>query len=861
MDFGKDGKTLSNQRGQCLPGPIPTRRGHRFSRFRRVLVHAGITVLLLLSYGVFSRHHFANSIRGYKGTACQALHDTYISRVEGTFLSVPSTESALNTSRYYATHPHLAGTDEDFRDAKDVLSFFQREFGIAPSSTEPIFDAGSPESRMSTLSTTSTLEHPFAWVDVYYPVMNTGNADGISLSILGANDNPIWTADLLEDGDPLDNTAAKYKYSIPPWHGLSAAGQAVGQLVYANYGTKDDYDKLVEAGVNLTSKIILARHGANYRGLKIQEAEKHGAAGVIMYNDPRDDGSVTIENGYLPYPAGPARNPTSIQRGSVVYLSTYPGDPTTPGYPAYHNATRLEAGNIPTIPSIPISWANAMALFEQEFGGIEEGRKLDGKLSTHLVKLTNDADTKVIPIWNTMAAIPGRIKDEVVILACHRDAWVMGGGDPVSGTVSLLEVVRGLGTLLQSGWKPLRTIIIASWDGEEYGLMGSTEFGEDFADWIQAHVVSYINVDIGTSGSQWKIYGSPSLAHLLKGSAQDVPHPTEANKTLWDALYDSGPYPGAQDVEFAEMWTQKNKVSLSKDETTANVLPLGSGSDYTVFLQRLGVASSDQGFAHTPMDAPHHYHSIYDSQMWQETYGDPGFHRHVAIAKNLGLMILRLAESIILPLNTTHYALELGSYVDIVEESASGLHTLPKLDKLRKAISKLQRSSLRLDAEKVAAEKVFFKALWKIPDTGPRPIDRVRNWIERCLWPLKESIPEFSFNSNALNVFSLLEEQEDLCESKHRNPLCDLIKAAIRVKNVNQKLRTFEQGFISEGGIKDREWYRHLGVAPGKYLGYGATTLPALSEAVLYERNVTLAEYEVTRLIDLIRKLAKDLKV
>lgn len=191
--------------------------------------------------------------------------------IQGSHSSVPSTESALNTSRYYATHPHLAGTEEDFRDAKNVLSFFQREFGIAPSSTEPIFDAGSPESRMSTLSTTSTLEHPFAWVDVYYPVLNTGNADGISLSILGANDNPIWTADLLEDGDPLDNITVEYKYSIPPWHGLSAAGQAVGQLVYANYGTKDDYDKLIGTGVNLTSKIILARYGVNYRGLKVSE--------------------------------------------------------------------------------------------------------------------------------------------------------------------------------------------------------------------------------------------------------------------------------------------------------------------------------------------------------------------------------------------------------------------------------------------------------------------------------------------------------------------------------------------------------------------------------------------------------------
>ncbi|KAL4081558.1 hypothetical protein V8B97DRAFT_2020296 [Scleroderma yunnanense] len=858
----KSEKALFNQQARYLPRESITTRKGRCSARLRVLVHVGIAVSLLLFYGVFCKYHSTSSTRGHNGAAHKKLHDTYLSRVEGAFLSVPSTESALDTSRHYATHPHLAGAPEDFQDAKDVLSFFQREFGITPPSTDPIFDAGSPESRMSTLSTTSTLEHPSAWVDVYYPVMNTGNAAGISLSILDFDNSPIWTADLLEDGNPSDDTAAKYKHSIPSWHGLSAAGQAIGQIIYANYGTKDDYDKLVEAGVNLTNKIVLARYGVNFRGLKIQGAEQLGAAGVILYNDPRDDGSVIVENGYLPYPIGPARNPTAIQRGTAMYLSVYPGDPTTPGYPAYQNATRLEGENIPTIPSIPLSWANAKVLFEQELGGIEEGRKLNGKLGTHTVKLTNDVDTKVIPIWNTMATIPGRIKDEVVILACHRDAWVMGGGDPVSGTVSLLEVVRGLGALLRRGWKPLRTILIASWDGEEYGLVGSTEFGEDFADWIQAHAVSYINVDMATVGSRWNVYGSPSLAHLIKGSAQNVPHPTQANKTLWDALYDSGPYSGVQDAEFTEIWAQKNKAPLGNDESTANVRPLGSGSDYTVFLQRLGIASSDQGFHSTPTDAAHHYHSIYDSQMWQETYGDPGFHRHVGIAKNLGLITLRLADSIILPLNTTHYALELDSYVDLVEESAAGLGTLPRLDKLRKAISKLQGSSLRLDAEKAAAEKAFFKALRKIPHADPRSINHIRSWVK--LWPLKKIVSEWDHMSDALDIFTLLgdiEQQKGLCKPQHKNPFCDLIRAAIRIKNVNQKLRIFEQGFISEEGIKDRKWYRHLGVAPGKYLGYGATTLPALSEAVLYERNMILAEYEVTRLVKLIRKLAKDLRV
>ena len=183
---------------------------------------------------------------------------------------VPSNKSAIANSRYYATHPHLAGSLEDLQDAKDILLFFQNEFGISSSLVRPIFDAGSPESREATLSITSKLKSPNAWIDVYYPVMNTGNADGISLEILGQDGGSIWTADLLEDGDPGDETAAKYKHAVPSWHGFSAAGVAIGPIVYANYGTKDDYDKLVATGVDLTGKIVLARYGAIVRGLKVR---------------------------------------------------------------------------------------------------------------------------------------------------------------------------------------------------------------------------------------------------------------------------------------------------------------------------------------------------------------------------------------------------------------------------------------------------------------------------------------------------------------------------------------------------------------------------------------------------------------
>ncbi|KIL00497.1 hypothetical protein PAXRUDRAFT_821584 [Paxillus rubicundulus Ve08.2h10] len=864
--FGRDEPSLREvASAQKLPRP---------ARFRKFLARVSIAVSLILLYNAYHSQHSLNflnigtKVNSWKHSCSGSKKfDNYVKRVEDNFLAVPSIESAITNSRYYATHPHLAGAPEDLQDAKDILSLFQKEFGIS-SSAEPIFDAGSTESREATLTTTSKLNKPNAWIDVYFPVMNTANADGISLELFGLDGESVWAADLLEDGDPRDETAAKYKHAVPPFHGFSASGEATGQIVYANYGTKDDYDKLLASGVDLTGKIILTRYGAIFRGVKVQGAEERGAAGVLIYTDPRDDGAVVAENDYLTYPAGPARNPTSIQRGSVQYLATYPGDPTTPGYPAYENATRVRGGNVPSIPSLPLSWNNAKYIFEQELGGVEQGRKLDGKLGPRLVKMVNDVDTKVIPIWNTMAAIPGHVKDEVVILGCHRDAWVMGAADPASGTVSLIEVVRGLGALVRRGWKPLRTIVIASWDAEEYGLVGSTEWGEDFADWIQAHAVSYVNVDVSVSGSQYDPSGSPSLAHLIKRSAQDVPHPTDPSRTVWDALYDHGPFTGEQDAEFTAMWAAKNqsRARAAAEDDVLQVWPLGSGSDYTVFLQRLGVASSDQSFDNTPTDAPYHYHSIYDSQMWQETYGDPGFHRHVALAKSLGLLTLRLADSIIVPLNTTHYALQLYSYVDTVEASAAGIATLPKLSKLRKAISKLQDASMKLDVEKVKAEKAFRAALQKVirKGRGRRIARRVKDWIKDHLGygSFASELDEADLEFHALRILSSSEDMapHKLCQSHNRRSVCDLIQAAIRVKQVNQKLTQFERGFISEGGVKDREWYRHLGVAPGKYLGYGATTLPGLTEAVLYEDDPKLAEYEVTRLTKLLKKLAKDIK-
>ncbi|EIW61691.1 Zn-dependent exopeptidase [Trametes versicolor FP-101664 SS1] len=754
---------------------------------------------------------------------------------EALYLSVPDPASALLASREYATHPHIAGSIEDYTDATVILKLFQDHFGIVAPPEPPLFPAGSPASRSATLDI-NKLHKPAAWIDIYYPVMNTPLDRAVE--ILGADGEVEFSADLVEDGDPRDPEAAEYRDAVPTFHGLSADGIAEGEIVYVNYGRKEDYDEIVAKGGNLTGKIVLARYGANFRGLKILGAEQLGAAGVLIYSDPRDDGAVTVANGYEPYPAGPARNPTAVQRGSVQYLSLYPGDPTTPGAPAYANATRLEGGNIPKIPSLPISWANAQRLLKEISGGEAEAAfVLDGHASEKKVKLVNHVNTRVMPIWNTMAAIPGHIKNETVFIGCHRDAWVMGAADPTSGTVSIHEVVRGFGELLKSGWKPLRNVVFASWDAEEYGLIGSTEWAEDFPEWVSANVVSYINLDVSSSGTVWNAGGSPSLAHLIRAAALAVPHPTDPSKTLWDARKDSGPFEGALDPEFAEMYEAEQHVRAARQGKDEVGIPaLGSGSDFTPFLQRLGVASMDQGFGGTPNDAPYHYHSIYDSQLWQERYADPGFVRHVAVAKHLGLVALRLTDSIILPLNTTHYSLELDDYLDSVEAIAASLQADADFTGLRRSIKRLQSASAALDAEKDEAGRKLQELLDKIPlSQDSHASGLLPEWLQRLL--------------------------KAIFGHARPGPLGRFVKAAKRVQSANAKLVAFERGFIHEEGIEGREWYRHLGVAPGRWLGYGATTLPSITEALTFEGNATLAELEASRVSALLDKLTETIKV
>ncbi|KAF7289488.1 Zn-dependent exopeptidase [Mycena chlorophos] len=787
---------------------------------------------------------------------------------EELFMSIPDPESARHASRLFTARPHVAGSPQSFRDALQMLDIFQEQFEINSPKELPVYPAGSRASRWATTGLTSSLlgpRDPTAWVDVYYPVLDTGVEQ--RLEILGDDGEVSWTADLVEDGDPLDSDAHEFRDAVPTWHGASADGDVTGQLIYANYGTKEDYDELVANGANLTGKIVLARYGGAVRGLKIKGAEELGAVGVLMYSDPRNDGFVTVENGFESYPAGPARNPTAIERGSVAYVQLYPGDPSTPGIPAYEDSNRTAGSNGPSIPSLPISWGNAKRLLE-EIDSNGPSFRLDGATSRRSVHLVNHVDAKITPIWNTMAAIPGHVRDEVVVIGGHRDAWVLGAVDSVSGHAVLNEIARGFGALLKAGWRPLRTIVFASWDAEEYGLIGSTEYGEDFGDWLREHVVAYVNVDGPVGGSRWGAAGSPSLSHLIAKTAKDVPHPTKPGKAIWDARTDIGPI----QVPSEEL---EKPLPLSRRPAHRIFEPLGSGSDFSVFMEHLGISSSASGFGAAPGDAVYHYHSIYDTQRWQEMYGDPGFLRTAAVAQHIGLVLLRLTDSIIVPINTTHYSLELNDYLDEIEDIVTGTplayDMADDIEALRQAIATLTAVSIELDAEKEAAEKDFLKLLNQLPEF-PRTFRRQHSasfkrrfirFVKRVL-----GVAPHSWRRAGLHVPDAWEEYLDaqfFTGAKEGPrlprvpPLFKFIKAARRVTKANKKLEAFERGFIDQDGIQGREWYKNKIVAPGRWKGYGATTMPGLNEALALDGDVAAASLEAVQLLLLIEQLTADL--
>ncbi|HJT25812.1 MAG TPA: M28 family metallopeptidase [Pyrinomonadaceae bacterium] len=535
-------------------------------------------------------------------------------RWEEQFRAVPDPKSAREHLRRLTIEPHIAGTKEDYNTALYVRDQL-RSYGLS-----------------------ADLKEYEVWLN--YP-----NAPTV-LELITTRRQRLSTQEAAVPGDP----SSSHPKISPLFNGYSASGDVTGPVVYANYGLPNDYEDLKKAGVDVKGKIVVVRYGNSFRGVKAKVAEQNGAIGCIIYSDPEDDGYMQGDV----FPKGPWRPVASGQRGSVQFLFDYPGDPLTPGKPAIAGTPRLkpeEATDLTRIPVQPIAYDVARTILSQLKGPLRP-RGFQGGLpfayhvgGTNDVKLRlkTDMNYKLRTIWNVVARIDGNEeKDRWVVLGNHRDAWVFGAVDPNSGSSAMLEVGHGFGELLKQGWKPRRTIILCSWDAEEYGLIGSTEWAEEMADELRQKAVAYLNLDAAVSGPNFGASSVPSLWKFIRGAARDVKDP-KTGKSVYQQWQDR---------------SRENRPEGDQDMREARISALGSGSDYTPFLQHLGIASTDMGFGGDYGV----YHSAYDSFYWMDHFGDPGFTYHVAAAQLWGTLAMRLADADGLPFDYTDYAHQIRDF-------------------------------------------------------------------------------------------------------------------------------------------------------------------------------------------------------
>ena len=577
---------------------------------------------------------------------------------------------------------------------------------------------------------------------------------------------------------------------LPSYNAYSADGDVTAELVYVNYGIPADYDRLEELGIDVEGKIVIARYGRSWRGIKPKLAWEHGAVGCIIYSDPREDGYFQGEV----YPDGPYRPAFGAQRGSVMDMPVYPGDPLTPGWGSEAGARKLDrvdATTILQIPVLPISYGDAQPLLEALEGPVapEDWRGAlpityhvgPGPAEVHM-KLAFDWQTR--PLYNVVVRIDGsEFPDQWIVHGNHHDAWVAGAADPTSGNVALMETARGLAELLQQGWQPKRTIILSAWDGEEWGLLGSTEWGEKHAEELRANAVAYINTD-GSNKGWLSAGGSHSLQQFINEVARDVPGPRDGG-SVRDELR-------ARRLDQAEGDDAIAEIEASE---TFPISALGSGSDYTVFLDHLTVASLNLSFSGDGSSGGV-YHSKYDSFDWYTTYSDVDFVHTRALSQTVGTAILRLADATVLPFNFVDYAETIGSYVE-------------EIDTLHDSLA--EDGAPDLDLEPIRA------ALGRLETAGGA--------YELALARL-----------DGADAGAAAGRGDDLAE-------------------LNRLLYTSERALASPVGLPRRDWFKHLVYAPGLYTGYGVKTLPGIREGI-EESEWAEAEAFVTHVADALDTLA-----
>jgi N-acetylated-alpha-linked acidic dipeptidase len=634
-----------------------------------------------------------------------------------------------------------------------------------------------------------------------------------------------FTAKLEEPAVPEDPTSGQKAEQLPTYNAYSIDGDVTGPLVYVNYGRPQDYEQLERFGISVKGAIVIARYGAAWRGIKPKVAAEHGAVGCLIYSDPRDDGYVDGDV----FPNGPMRNPDGVQRGSVMDMPVYPGDPLTPGVGATPEAKRLpiaEAKTLTKIPVLPISYGDAQPLLAELKGPVAppdwRGALAityhigPGPATVHL-QVAFNWDTK--PLYDVIAKIPGTTyPDEWIIRGNHHDAWVNGAADPVSGVATELEEARALGELLKQGWRPKRTIVYAAWDGEEPALLGSTEWVEAHGAELERKAVAYINTDSNGRG-YLGAGGSHSLERFVNDVAKAVTDP-EANISVWSRLRAATIATGTP--------TERKEARSRRD---LRIEALGSGSDFTPFLQHIGVASLNLGFGGEDQDGI--YHSIYDDFYHYTHFQDVDFAYGRTLAQTIGTAVIRLADADLLPFEFTNVADTVSGYVTELR------------DLLKQRQEDVRERNRQLD------EGVFAATVDPRRPTAAPP---------------REEVPpalNFAPLDNAAAALTAAAERYAKAATGAASALAsrpDIVKA------VNARLVQSERQLLDPKGLAQREWYRHLVYAPGFYTGYSVKTIPGVREGI-EEKHYKDAEAEavraaaaITREATLIEAAAADLE-
>lgn len=702
---------------------------------------------------------------------------------EEKFRAIPDPNNLREYMRHLSARPHNVGSPYDRQNAEWIAGKF-KEFGL--------------ETQIETFR-------------VLYPTPKERLVELVE-------GGPHFKAKLQEPPVDVDETSKQTQEQLPTYNAYSIDGDVTGPLVYVNYGLPEDYEVLERRGISVKGAIVIARYGRSWRGIKPLVGAEHGAIGCIIYSDPRDDGY----SGGEVFPKGPWRPRDGVQRGSVQDSSEFMGDPLTPGVGATADAKRVDrkdAKSLTKIPVLPLSYGDAQPLLEAITGPVAPRdwrgglpityRLGPGPAKVHLKVFSN---WNIETLYDVIGKIPGSIApDEWVIRGNHHDAWVNGAEDPLSGMVAVLEEARGMGELLKAGWKPKRTMIYCAWDGEEPGLLGSTEWVETHVDDLKKHAVAYINSDSNSRGF-FALEGSHTLEHFINDVARDVQDP-ETKLSVWKREQ-------LKEVSDAANSDARREV---RDRHDLRLDMLGGGSDHAPFINFAGVASLGIGFGGE--DRGGIYHSIYDDFYWYTHFSDTEFVYGRALSQAGGTAMMRLADADLLPFQFADFADDVKMYVREVEKFAAQQR------------EEIQEKNRKIDDGIFGATDdprdnfVVPKREEVPPHLNFAPLDNAVDHLERSAAEYQKALEHVSANGGAtLGSASVMELNELLMQSEH-------------------KLTTAE-------GLPGRFWYKHELYAPGTYTGYAAKAIPAVREG-LEQKKWQQAEEAAARVAGVLQNEAE----